>query len=254
VHELVAFPELAQERMASTPIGVARPAFTWGRGSPRVAVAPDVVLVSPLELAVLAEQYLATAPERVALVDPGSVWKYDDTGKDLKEAWRAVDFDDSKWSEGKAELGYGDEGAAAEKTTISFGPDEGNKRPCAYFRRAFEVAEPGAFESLTVRVLRDDGCVVYLNDREVARSNLPEGEITFSTQAVSAVGGSDETAWHSFEVKPSSLRKGKNVLAIEMHQANATSSDMSFDLELTGYRSKGASDKAEASDPGGKPQ
>lgn len=251
VHQLVLFPELRSEQLASSALASARPAFTWSRGSPRMEVAPEVVLVSPLELAALAERYLATAPERRVLVDPGSVWKYDDSGKDLKEAWRAVDFDDSKWSEGEAELGYGDDGAGAEKTTISFGPDESNKRPCAYFRRAFEVSEPGAFESLTVRVLRDDGCVVYLNGKEAYRSNLPEGEITFETHAVSAVGGSDETAWHSFEVKPSSLRKGRNVVAVEMHQANATSSDLSFDLELLGYRSKEAPGETEGSGPDG---
>ena len=40
--------------------------------------------------------------------------------------------------------------------------------------------------------------------------------------------------FHEFTVDVSDLNQGSNLLAVEVHQANATSSDISFDLELQG--------------------
>ncbi len=37
-----------------------------------------------------------------------------------------------------------------------------------------------------------------------------------------------------FEVAPDVLGAGKNVVAVEVHQTNATSSDLAFDLVLEG--------------------
>ena len=49
-----------------------------------------------------------------------------------------------------------------------------------------------------------------------------------------AVGGSDETAWQEFTIDAAVLADGTNVVAVEVHQVNATSSDVNFDLELIG--------------------
>ena len=83
-------------------------------------------------------------------------------------------------------------------------------------------------------LLRDDGAVVYLNGTEVARSNLPAGAITATTFATTAVGGADESTFYPFTVSASGLVSGTNVLAVEVHQSDRTSTDISFDLELTG--------------------
>ena len=42
------------------------------------------------------------------LIEEGSLWKYLDDGSDQELAWTQIDFDDSSWSTGNAELGYGD--------------------------------------------------------------------------------------------------------------------------------------------------
>ena len=81
---------------------------------------------------------------------------------------------------------------------------------------------------------RDDGAVVYLNGTEVFRTNMPGGTISHTTLAPVAVGGADESAWYSVAVSPARLVTGTNVIAVEVHQSSATSSDLSFDLELTG--------------------
>jgi hypothetical protein len=164
------------------------------------------------------------------LVAKGSAWKYDDTGTDLGTAWRAPSYDDASWASGPAQLGYGD---GDEATVISYGGDASNKQPCSYFRRDFVAADPAAYGRATLKILRDDGCVAYLNGQEVARSNMPAGEITYDTWASVAVGGDGESNWEEFHVDPALLVAGTNVLAVEVHQANATSSDVSFDLELT---------------------
>src|SRR5207247_1043079 len=48
------------------------------------------------------------------------------------------------------------------------------------------------------------------------------------------IGGVDETTFYSQAVNSSLLVSGTNVLAAEIHQANASSSDIIFDLELAG--------------------
>lgn len=174
----------------------------------------------------------ASTPARMAelmLIPAGAVWKYNDSGANLGTAWRAVGYNDTAWAAGPAQLGYGDGG---EATVISFGPDTYNKFITSYFRRSFNVANLSQVSALTVRYVRDDGCVIYLNGVEVLRSNLPAGTIVSTTLAPVAIGGADESAWLTASIDPALLVAGTNVLAVEVHQQASSSSDVSFDLEL----------------------
>src|SRR4030095_4685493 len=97
-----------------------------------------------------------------------------------------------------------------------------------YFRRTFGVTNVGDISSLTLRLLRDDGGVVYLNGVEVFRANMSTGPINFNTLAVLAAENTlDET-----QVPASLLVPGPNVVAVEIHQNSPASSDISFDLCL----------------------
>ena len=165
------------------------------------------------------------------LVPTGAIWKYLDNGSNQGTAWRATAFNDSTWPTGAAQLGYGD---GDEVTTVGFGPDANNKFITTYFRRAFNVTNASLFNSLTLRLLRDDGAVVYLNGVEVWRTNMPTGTISNLTPASVAIGGADETTFVQTTLSPSLLVTGTNVLAIELHQSGGTSTDISFDLELIG--------------------
>jgi hypothetical protein len=164
-------------------------------------------------------------------VPTGSVWKYLDNGSDQGTAWRAASFNDSTWRSGPAQLGYGD---GDEATTVGFGPDANNKFITTYFRRAFNVTNSSLFTNLTLRVLRDDGAVVYLNGVEVWRTNMPTGTVGFGTPASVAIAGADESTFVQTTISSSLLVSGTNVLAIELHQAGGTSTDVSFDLQLIG--------------------
>lgn len=192
-----------------------------------VARAKDT-LGNPVESRAIDIEVVAHAePRRVVFVPAGSVWRYLADGTDLKEAWRAPGFEDAKWPSGPAQLGYGD---GDEKTVIR---TEKPPHPItAYFRSEFQVPADAAYSRLTLRMVRDDGAVVYLNGEEIVRDNLPEGTILFSTPASDTTDA--ENVFRSYLLDPAVLVAGRNVLAVEVHQAGATSSDVSFDLELVG--------------------
>lgn len=173
-----------------------------------------------------------TELESAPLVPAGSEWKYRDDGTDLGNAWRVVDADDAGWSRGPAPLGYGDAGLG---TTIGFGGDAAAKHVTSYFRREFEVPDPSRVVTLVLGLMRDDGAVVYLNGTEIHRSNMPTGAITAATLASDSVGSADETTFFETEIAPARLRAGRNVLAVEIHQQSRGSSDLRFDLRMTGY-------------------
>lgn len=165
--------------------------------------------------------------QTTTIIPANAVWKYLDTGVDQGSAWTGLAFNDSAWSSGAAELGYGD---GDEATVVSFGPDANNKFTTTYFRRTFNVANPSAFSSVNMTLTYDDGAVVYLNGEEIFRIGLPVGPITFSTLATAGADYTPETA----PVPISALVAGDNIIAVEVHQANGTSSDVSLALEMSG--------------------
>jgi len=186
------------------------------------------VLLLIATLALLVCQTQAKAVDQL-LIPAGAVWKYNDTGTNLGTAWLAPAFADGTWSSGLAQLGYGD---GDETTLLGFGGNTANRYITYYFRHSFNVATPADFATLTARVVRDDGVVVYLNGLEVARSNMPSGLVTASTLASTAVADAAESQWFDIPLDPSKLVAGTNVIAIELHQSSVSSSDISFDFEL----------------------
>jgi hypothetical protein len=171
---------------------------------------------------------IVTQPSLETLVPAGSVWRYLDDGSDQGSAWRTNGFDDSTWNAGPAQLGYGD---GDEQTTNSYGGNPLLKFVTTYYRGIFFVTNPASVASLELGLLRDDGAVVYLNGQEIARDNMSGGAITYTTMATGHAGGVDEDTFFKREV-PSWLIPGTNQLAVEIHQDDLDSSDISFDLEL----------------------
>lgn len=163
------------------------------------------------------------------LVSFPSVWRYLDDGSDPGTAWRGTNFNDSGWLEGPAELGYGD---GDEATVVGYGPDPNNRFLTTYFRQSF--TNDAVFSSLTLNLIRDDGAVVYLNDVEVFRSNMPGGIIDYLTPAAGTVNAPQESQVYPATVSPALVRRGLNVIAVEIHQRDVFSSDISFQLELAG--------------------
>ncbi|RYD46359.1 MAG: hypothetical protein EOP85_07605, partial [Verrucomicrobiaceae bacterium] len=159
-------------------------------------------------------------------------WKYLSDGSNQGTAWRAPSYNDSTWPVGTAELGYGD---GDEATVIPY-PDvdpvtPGIQKPATcYFRRGFSVTNPNQVTSLSLRVEYDDAYVVYVNGTRVA-GNLPLNP-SYDHYAANVVEDTIETV----SIPSSALVAGANVIAVEIHQCNSGSSDLSMNLSLTATR------------------
>jgi photosystem II stability/assembly factor-like uncharacterized protein len=134
--------------------------------------------------------------------------------------WNAPGFDDSRWAAGHAPLGFGEDYL---QTPTAPG------RVTTYFRKDFTVE--GSLHGLTGHVMYDDGFVVYLNGHELGRAAMPSGAVTPTTLAAG-----HEAANHYVDFDWSwalpLLVRGRNTLAVEVHQASLSSSDLVFDLGL----------------------
>ena len=166
----------------------------------------------------------------IYLLERGSDWRYNDSGI-RPENWEEASFDDSSWPTGAGILGYGD---GIESTILDPGPDDQNKIASYYFRSSFEIEDISNFDSFEIGLLRDDGAVVYINGAEVIRENMPDGIIDQDTYASDFAGDEEESTYFMFPVDKAFFQPGINTLAVEVHQSSATSSDLKFDLELSG--------------------
>jgi hypothetical protein len=189
-----------------------------------------VRLLAVLVLAVTARASDHIAAQSPVLVSTGSTWRYLDDGSDQGTAWRARGYDDSAWSSGQAQLGFGD---GDEATVIGYGGNASSKNITTYFRRAFSLSDPSSIGSVTVRLLADDGAVVFVNGIEAFRTNMPGGSIVSTTLASTTLFDAAESTFVSASISPALLVAGTNVIAVEVHQAEPSSSDLSFDLELS---------------------
>src|SRR5439155_17877399 len=167
--------------------------------------------------------------QTTTLISTGSVWKYLDDGSDQGTVWKGTGFTDSTWASGPAQLGFGD---GDEATVLRQTNSSGATNITYYFRRSFNVEDPVILTNLLLRVLRDDGVVAYLNGTEIYRNNMPSGSVNYQTLASSAASD-DGTVFFPSNPSASLLAAGANVLAVEIHQNATTSSDISFDLDLT---------------------
>ena len=164
-------------------------------------------------------------------------WNFLDDGSNQGTAWRNNNFDDSDWDSGRGQLGYGD---GDENTVLSYGSNGSDKHRTTYFRNSFDISDVEQYDLGRIQLLRDDGAIVYLNGEEIARSNMPSGTVNFRTFANQVAGGTDESTYYPFEFPAGLLQEGENFLAVEIHQANASSSDISFDLQVElGIRATG---------------
>jgi hypothetical protein len=166
-------------------------------------------------------------PIITSIIATGSVWRFFDGGVDLGTTWREPEFNDTAWKSGPGKFGFGD----SATTPIDIGPATG-RYITTYFRRQFQANNIVDITNFTFRVLRDDGCVVYLNGSELFRMNMPSGPISFTSRAPTVIGGTNENHYFPLYMEPpwAVLREGDNVLAVELHQSDPNTTDAGFDL------------------------
>ncbi|MCZ6794912.1 MAG: lamin tail domain-containing protein [Planctomycetota bacterium] len=158
----------------------------------------------------------ATFDETV-LVDSGEVWRYFKGTRAPPANWRTLGFNDGSWLSGATGIGYGD---GDDATVLN---DMQNNYVSIFCRKTFNVSNPGAIEQLVLSITIDDGFIAYLNGQEVGSFNVSAGA-GFDTTANSA----GEPQLIERTIPTSALRSGTNVLAVQVHNGNASSSDLSF--------------------------
>ena len=88
---------------------------------------------------------------------------------------------------------------------------------------------------------RDDGAILYLNGREIGRTNMPAGTVAYSTLASTGQSGSNESSIYTLDypLTPGDLVEGGNILAVEVHQSSTGSGDLGLDVRLSGIKPTG---------------
>lgn len=155
------------------------------------------------------------------LIDSDEVWRYFKGTREPSSptsAWRQIGFNDSTWLTGATGIGYGD---GDDATVLS---DMEDNYLTVFCRKTFTVSDPDEVDNLILSVVYDDGFYAYLNGGEVASRNVSGRD--FNDGADSA--GDPELADIDISSYKNLLTAGTNVLAVQVHNANLGSSDLSF--------------------------
>ncbi len=139
--------------------------------------------------------------------------------------WQARSFNDSSWTIGRSGFGYadGDDVTLVPEGTISI-----------LARKSFKITDPAAIKQMILHVDFDDSFVAYINGHEIARAEIGSPGIPpgWNQPALS----SDHEASIYREGRPDAfscdsvikyLLPGDNLFAIEVHNANKESNDLS---------------------------
>jgi hypothetical protein len=155
------------------------------------------------------------------LFTTGAQWNYYDQGSLDNAAWTSTSYTkNSSWKTGYSPLGYGKDDV---KTTLDYGTDASNKRPTYYFRRNVPLSvEPSASDVFRLDYTVDDGFVVYVNGTEAGRYN--QSQTGYSAYSDTYANGNPDSG--SMTLSASLFKKGSNVIAVEVHNNNASSSDI----------------------------
>ena len=154
--------------------------------------------------------------------------------------WKHPDFSDGAWASGQALLGYGAISGRTINTLLNL---QLPRLPTIYLRKPFQVTNANSFTQITTSLIRDDGAIIYLNGRELGRSNMEGGNQQygdFAQNPTSNEGGLVNLG--TTILTPGDLLEGTNLLAVELHQSSGTSSDTGLDLELSGIAPSGGGD------------
>ena len=160
-------------------------------------------------------------------------WHYYDKGSLDGSSWKSVNYNSTSWATGNGPFGYGNVGMQGSRdyaTTLSYGDNSQEKRPTYYFRKAFSLSQiPTNDEVYQLTYYVDDGFVAYVNGVEVGRY-LVNGTPTYNTYTGTYVSATAATG--VITINNSLLRKGENVIAVEVHNSSGTSSDIYWGASL----------------------
>ncbi|MDF1859069.1 MAG: lamin tail domain-containing protein [Verrucomicrobiales bacterium] len=144
--------------------------------------------------------------------------------------WWEAGFDDTAWPNGTAPIGFNYPEVVTDLANQVFG-----LTPSLYVRQKFTVTagQAASTEDLLLDIDYDDGFIVYLNGKEVARANMaaPGGFVYADQPSFNAhnwTGNETFTLGRIDEL----LQEGENIIAIQIHNVSLTSGAMFLDAGL----------------------
>jgi hypothetical protein len=187
----------------------------------------------------------ASGQTRQTIFNFNASWRYSQDGVLPAANWMASAYNDAAWATGTGVLGFpsgeslafGGVTYGTMSTTLSqFIPGSSTTQVITYyFRGRFTYTGSPSGVQLVLTNLLDDGAVIYLNGTEIGRFGMNAGAVGYTTLAVGRPAG-DDFSNHGpdvLTVTPNNLIQGQNVIAVEVHQSSATSSDIVFGMSLT---------------------
>ncbi len=179
---------------------------------------------------------ISTESTTTALVSTGGSLSYFvPTNNTLGTSWTLAGFNDSGWTAGSGAIGYENNPGSSPNYTALIDTTVGGAVAGLYARYEFNVANPAAFNTLTLRAMYDDGFVAYLNGTRVASDLAPGGTLQYNSTALSDRADSlvvDGFVPFDLSDDLGLLQAGNNVLAIHALNVSASSSDLLFVPEL----------------------
>lgn len=163
--------------------------------------------------------------ETKELMDLRSPWRYSDQARLPDDDWMSLEYDDQAWKTGQGVFGYGNPDV---ETTLDFGGDPSDKPICAWFRKEFTIERDMDVRAILMKVRFDDAITIFLNGEEINRHNLPYGYSDSRTFANAEFNDWSNKNQHSLNLPAREVLPGRNVIAVQIHLADAKSPDMCF--------------------------
>ena len=178
-----------------------------------------------------------TLSDAETIFDFSEPWSYYDQGSLDDTGWQDADYDENGWQDGYAPFGFGNSGKPMSQaaTLLDWGTDSSNKRVTYYMRKEFTLdEEPKDGDVFHLNYQIDDGAIIWVNGQEAALFHLPSGaSYNYITNDYNGWYVLDDPETGTFVIDNSLLHKGKNLIAVEVHNCNGTSSDLWFDASFT---------------------
>jgi hypothetical protein len=164
------------------------------------------------------------------IIPRGAEWNYIVPNAEIGNSWQNIGFDASSWNTGISGFGYGDN----DDSTVL------NNIVSVFIRKEFTVNDLQSIDELVLSIDYDDGYVAYVNGHEISRSNLgiPGSPVLFNQmtgayqrEATMYGGGFPENI--IIRNPQPFLVEGVNVIAIQGHNSDPASSDLTLIPMLT---------------------
>ena len=162
--------------------------------------------------------------EGTPLVRPGEKWRLWKGKTSPPAGWNTRAFDASAWELLPAGFGYGTNPVELKTVNTLLDDMKKDQYLSIFVRAKFSITDPSLVRKLILKVAFDDGFVAFLNGMEVAREGLGGNPPGFRQVASATVPDAVEK---QFDLTPhlSKLKAGENLLALQGHNVNTSSSD-----------------------------